>query len=189
MINPASLTDLNSSLASSGSFVQAPSSADTYLLDSLFGSENDAAFVELENPGIISSLSVSAQKILAKINEQLKISLPEGVESLPEEANSSDAIASSIVQASTAHFDTYVKQHPELSEEEVITHFTDLVRGGVQKGYDDAFEFLKGIGAFEVPGVQNAVEETKILIEAKLDSFENFQRERLGVIQKTNVLA
>jgi hypothetical protein len=56
-----------------------------------------------------------------------------------------------------------------------------LVRKGVDQGYDEAYSILDGIGAFEVDGVKSGVEETKRLIDEKLNAFEQYLAKELGI--------
>ena len=141
--------------------------------------ETDAASFDF-NVGAISQ-NHTIKEIVDKINELLKDKLPEGVESLNKEDYTPEATAERIVTSTTAFFDAYKKQHPELSDEEALDSFFDKVSKGIQKGYDQAFDTLKGIGAFEVDGVQAGVEKTKVLIEDKLKKFYDTKRQELGL--------
>ena len=131
------------------------------------------------------SLSVSAQEIIKKINDLLKTSLPAGVESLKPEEVTPEATAERIVSSVTAFFPAFAKQNPELSPEEQLDKFMEEVKRGVQQGYDEAFDILEGLGAFNFEGVQEGVEQTKILIDSKLTAFYNLKRKELGLDSDT----
>ena len=130
---------------------------------------------------VFKGLSITAQNVVDKINELLKAKLPNGVQSLKPEDVTPEATATKIVTGVTSLFEGYAKSHPELSGEELLTSFMDKVRSGVQQGYDDAVQTLEGLGAFEFDGVRDGVEETRGLIEEKLQAFESAKRKEMGL--------
>ncbi len=156
--------------------------ADLLIIQGTFGQNEDDASSNALNFGDLSKgLSISAQKILEKINALLKNDLPDGVQSLKPEDVTPEATADRIVQGATAFYDLYAKQHPELEGEELLTSFMETIRGGINEGYNDAFNILEGLGAFEFDSVKSGVERTKELIEGKLVQYENYMREKLGL--------
>ncbi len=132
---------------------------------------------------LYESLSLTAKEIVDKINEQLKVALPNGVQSLTPEEVTPEATAERIVSGVTAFFDTYAKRNKNLEGEELISKFLSEVKRGVDQGYGDAFSFLKGIGAFEVEGVQSGIEKTRSLIDEKFAAFEAQKRKELGLVK------
>jgi hypothetical protein len=153
--------------------------ADSLVIGSLGASLDDT--VSVGDSFLTKSLTVTAQEILFKLNQILGDKVPGGIESLKPEDTTSEATADRVVTGITAFFDAYAKQNPELDAEELIEQFMSEARKGVEEGYNDAFEVLKGLGAFEYDGVQEGVEKTKALIEQKLKAFEVRKREELGV--------
>lgn len=141
---------------------------------------NDAADVSLSLGDKYKSLSISAQKIIAQLNEILQGKLPEGIESLSPEDVTPERTADTIVTGITAMYSNYVKSNPELSPEEALTRFMAAARSGVSQGYDSATGTLESLGAFEFDGVKAGVEQTRELIEKKLQEFESTQRKALG---------
>src|SRR5262249_17386689 len=121
---------------------------------------------------LYESLSLTGKQIVDKINEQLKTTLPNGVQSLKPEEVTPDATAQRIVDGVTASFDAYAKQHKDLSGDDLINSFLNEVQKGVSSGYSDAFNTLKALGAFDVDGVQSGVEKTRSLIDEKLAAWE-----------------
>lgn len=140
------------------------------------GDKSDINFQDL-----YKSLSITAQKIIDKLNELLKEKIPQGIQSLKPEDVTPEATADRIVTGTTAFFDVYTKQHPHLQTEELLNDFLDTVRGGIQSGYDDAVNILEGLGAFEFDGVKEGVEKTKRLIDEKLKAFEIAKRKEFGL--------
>lgn len=158
-------------------------SADRFIIESIgnnnFEQEQDPIEINFED--LYKSLSVTGQKIIDKLNELLKKDLPDGIQSLSPEETSAQATADRIVQGSTAFFDIFAKQNPNLEGEELLNKFMETIKGGIKQGYDDAVGILEDLGAFEFSGVKESIEETKNLIEAGLQKFESLKRQELGL--------
>ena len=140
----------------------------------------DAAEVNTNFESLGQGLAVSAQEILKALNKKLEAVLPEGIESLRPEDNTSEATADRIVSSIVGLFDAYVKSNPELAPDEAIERFVAAAQSGVDQGYDDAYEYLKGLGAFEFEGVEAGIAETKKLIGQKLDNFRQSKLQELS---------
>jgi len=158
---------------------------DIYLLNSASAnprSDKNSAKIDDQSKALL----ISAQKIVAEINELLKGDLPDGIESLKPEDVTAEATADRIVTGSVAFFDLYAKQNPQLEGEELLNSFMSAITSGINRGYDDAFKTLEGLGAFEFEGVKEGVEKTKQLIFEKLAAFENTKRQELGLEPKVD---
>ena len=127
------------------------------------------------------ALSLSADEILARINEELKGVLPEGVESLSPAEATPEATADRVVNSIMGLYEAFAKSRPELTDEERVNAFFEQARKGVEEGYRDAYELLKGLGAFEFEGVEDGVVKTKELIHDGLAAGEAKLREALGL--------
>jgi hypothetical protein len=153
----------------------------------------------LESPGSDSSsasiddlykgLSISADKIIEKLNELLKKDLPDGIQSLKPEEVTPEATADRIVTGVTGFFEVFAKQNSDLSPEALLEKFMSEVRKGVDAGYDDASQILDNLGAFQFDGVKDGIEKTKGLIEEKLKAFETQKRQDLGLDPKVDAQA
>ena len=130
---------------------------------------------------LYKGLSISAQQIVDKLNEMLKAKLPDGLQSLQPEEVTPEATASRIVSGATAFFQVYAEQNPGLEGEELLASFMKTIRSGIQKGYEDAYGILKGLGAFEFEGVEDGIKKTMELVEEKLKAFEEMKRKELGL--------
>ncbi len=160
-------------------------SADLLVLQASFKSEtNDAASVGINFQDLYKGLSVSAKQMVDKINELLKAKVPNGVQSLSPSEVTPEATADRIVQGATSYFSVYSEQNPDLEGEDLIDSFMKTIRSGIDSGYSDAFNTLKGLGAFGVDGVQSGVEKTKSLIEEKLQKYEDSLRVQMGLEPK-----
>ncbi|MBX7143080.1 MAG: DUF5610 domain-containing protein [Oligoflexia bacterium] len=176
---PASVAQSNSSNPIPSNYRSTRYQADVLIIKASFSVESDQVSAGIDD--LPKALSLSADEIVQKLNEMLKDSLPEGIESLKPEDTTPEATADRIVSQSTALFDAYAKQNPNLDSEELLNSFMDQVRKGIDQGYDEAFQILDGLGAFQFDGVKEGIEKTKALIEDKLKAFEAFKREELGL--------
>jgi len=131
-----------------------------------------------------SELSFTAQKVLNRLNELLSQYVPDGVQSLKPEDHTAEKTADRIVSQVGGLFGAYSKQNSNKSPEELLSGFMELARKGVQTGYDDAYSILKGIGAFDIEGVQSGVENTKQLLDQKLNDLEKHLAQQLGIEPK-----
>ena len=116
-------------------------------------------------------LQVLTKEITKSLNELLITKLPEGLESLNPDDFTSEKTADMIVNGVVALFPAYAKQNPELEGEELINSFMETVKGGIDKGYKQAFSTLEGLKAFEFDGVQSGIEKTMSLVDEKLNAF------------------
>lgn len=130
---------------------------------------------------LTKSLTISAREIVRAINEALGTDLPEGIESLAPADVTPEASSDMVVSGIAAMFDAFAKQNPGLEGEELVEEFMSQARSGVEAGYNEAFSFLRDLGAFEFEGVQDGVAETKALIDQKLNAFEAQKRKELGL--------
>ncbi|NLF25939.1 MAG: DUF5610 domain-containing protein [Deltaproteobacteria bacterium] len=158
-------------------YVSAQNLANAAVLDGLSSTDSvDVSFSEL-----FKSLSLTARRVIEKLNELLQPNLPGGVQSLNPDEWTPEATADRIVTQVTALFSVYAKRHSNLEGEELLNGFMDTIRSGVDQGYGEAFEILGSLGAFEFEGVQSGVEKTKSLIEQKLSEYEAKMRVQLGI--------
>jgi Domain of unknown function (DUF5610) len=180
VLGSLSATNNSYSLNFQASF-KAVYNSDSLIIESTFeGSLSaDASIVDISLGR--KTQGITARELIEKINQLLKDKLPEGVESLKPEDYTPEATADRIVKSTTGFFELYQKQHPELSPEEALDSFYEQVKKGIQTGYDDAYATLQGLGAFEIDGVQAGVEQTRILIDEKLQAFYEQKREELGL--------
>lgn len=160
--------------------------ADLLIVQQTLGASSNEDTSTASIDDLYKGLSISAQKIVDKLNELLKAQLPDGIQSLKPEEVTPEATADRIVTGATGFFETFAKQNPDLSPEELISKFMSEVRKGVESGYGDAAKTLEELGAFEFDGVKDGIEKTKSLIEEKLKAFEAQKRQDLGLDPKVD---
>lgn len=126
----------------------------------------------------VSAASGSPQGLLFKaalegINDALKASM--GDNAIQETYDSGldvspEATADRIVSMSTAFFEAYKGQNPDLSEEEALTKFVDVISGGIDTGFSEARDILGGLNVLEGDIATN-IDSTYSLVQDKLQTF------------------
>jgi hypothetical protein len=84
--------------------------------------------------------------------------------------NSPEATAGRILSLSTGFYDSYARQHPGEDPEQVAQNFVDVIRGGFERGYNEARNILEGLGVF-AGEVRSGVERTFELVQKGYDDF------------------
>lgn len=87
--------------------------------------------------------------------------------------------ADRIVAGATGYFETFKKQHPNLSHEEQVEKFISIIAPAIDKGIDEAVSILKGFDVFDGEIKDNAL-KTQVLVHDKLEAF----RERMLGLNK-----
>jgi len=80
------------------------------------------------------------------------------------------ATADRIVSMSTAFFTQYRDQNAEMSDEEAVNAFTEIIKGGIDKGFVDARKILSGLDVLEGDIASNIV-STYDLVQQGLQDF------------------
>ncbi|WP_019026850.1 DUF5610 domain-containing protein [Colwellia piezophila] len=118
-------------------------------------------------------LSLLLKTALQGINEALKSG---GVDSSVEDAYESgldvspEATAERIINFSTQFLASYREQHPEMDEEQSLTAFIDIIRGGIEQGFAEAKEILGGLKVLKGDIATN-IDKTYQLVQEGLQSF------------------
>ncbi|ASP48347.1 DUF5610 domain-containing protein [Cognaticolwellia beringensis] len=118
-------------------------------------------------------LSLVLKTALQGINEALKTS---GVDDSVEDAYESgvdfspEATAERIVSFSTQFLASYREQNPEMSEEESLTAFVDIISGGIDQGFAEAKDILGGLKVLEGDVSEN-IDKTYALVQSGLQAF------------------
>ncbi|MCB0331310.1 MAG: DUF5610 domain-containing protein [Bdellovibrionales bacterium] len=160
-------------------------SADQLVLEKSFRSD-DAAVVRLSS-GAQLGLTISAEEIVAQLNEYLAEDLPEGLESLNPEDFTPEATANRIVDQIAGLFPAFRDQNPNLSDEEAVEEFITLANKGIEQGYNEAFDILDGMGAFQIGGVEESISKTLELLKERMADLEVKLRESLGLPEESEL--
>lgn len=119
------------------------------------------------------SLSLLYKTALEGINAELEPIMGEnaaqkiydsGIDTSPE------ATADRIVAFATAFYGRYKELNPGKSEEETLENFMKIIGGGIEKGFNDAKDILKGLQVYEGE-VKSGVDKTYGLVMQGLTNF------------------
>ncbi|MBS1189199.1 MAG: hypothetical protein H6R10_991 [Rhodocyclaceae bacterium] len=106
-----------------------------------------------------------------RINELLAPELGlDAIQGKMSEDNSPEATAGRIVSLSTGFFDTYAAQHPGEDPGKLAKDFVDLIRGGFEKGFNEAKDILQGLKVFN-GDIESGVMKTYELVTKGYDDF------------------
>ncbi len=128
-----------------------------------------------------AAFSISAESILSRINEALGLD-PQQIESFQN--RTPESTAKGIVDVLKGLFSSLESKTGANDKEKFAEKFFNDVRSGIDKGYGEAFATLEALGAFEVSGVKQSVEDTRISLERQLTQFENEVKETFGTKEK-----
>jgi hypothetical protein len=119
------------------------------------------------------SLSLLYKTALEGINAELEPVMGEnaaqkiydsGIDTSPE------ATADRIVAFATGFYSRYKELNPGASEEETLDSFMQIIGGGIEKGFSDAKDILKGLKVYEGE-IESGVDKTYGLVMQGLTSF------------------
>lgn len=118
-------------------------------------------------------LALTLKAALQGINEALQAS---GIENKVEETYESgadfspEATAERIVSFSTQFLGAFREQNPDMSEEESLTAFVDIISSGIDQGFDEAKEVLGGLKVLEGE-VSETIDKTYELVQSGIQAF------------------
>jgi len=116
------------------------------------------------------SLSLVYKSVINSIGETMEAEL--GKNPLPGKAdNSAEATAQRILDFATGFFDTYAKQNPGKDPDKLAKDFVELVRGGFEKGFNEARDILDGMGVLGGSDVEKDIMKTYDLVSKGFDDF------------------
>ncbi|MDY0206709.1 MAG: DUF5610 domain-containing protein [Pseudomonas sp.] len=120
-----------------------------------------------------NSMTLLYRTAIDNINEQLAPEFgPNALQAAMQQDNSPEGTADRILSLSTAFFDSYASQHPNKAPEDVARDFVDIIRGGFEKGYNEASNILKGLGVMgEGSPIATEIGKTFELVQKGYDDF------------------
>ena len=117
------------------------------------------------------SQALLLRSAIERINEILAPELgPDAISARMSEDNSPEATAERILSLSTGFFDSYAKQHPNDDPDQLATDFVNLIRGGFEKGFNEAKDILQGLKVFS-GDVESGIMKTFELVSQGYDEF------------------
>ncbi|MDR0233826.1 MAG: DUF5610 domain-containing protein [Zoogloeaceae bacterium] len=110
---------------------------------------------------------------IERINEILAPELgPDAIQSAVKSGvdASPEATAERILAFSTAFFDSYAKQNPGKDPDQLATDFVALIRGGFEKGFNEAKDILNSLGVLK-GDIADGIQRTFDLVQKGYDDF------------------
>ena len=95
-----------------------------------------------------------------------------------------EGTANVILGFSLGMYEIFAAQHKGKDDAEIAAHFIDVIRGGFEKGYNEAVDILKGMNVFE-GHVKSEIEKTWDLVQ---QGYNDWLAARLGTDQTEAVL-
>lgn len=106
-----------------------------------------------------------------RINELLSPTLgPDAIQGKMSEDNSPDATANRILSLSTGFYDAYAAQRAGDDPDQIAKDFVAVLRGGFEKGFNEAKDILKGLQSFG-DEIESGVMKTFSLVQQGYDDF------------------
>ncbi|WP_404419725.1 DUF5610 domain-containing protein [Marinospirillum sp.] len=143
------------------------------LLQAMFGkAKNSSANAQKINyQEVVTQLEEVLRKELGDENFSLDklAAKTSGVEG-EEDYWSPERTADRIYTGATGYFEAFKKQHPDLSEEEVLDKFLSIIAPAIDKGFDEAADILQGFNVFE-GDIESNARRTQELVHEKLAVF------------------
>lgn len=127
-------------------------------------------------------LALLYRSAIESINEQLAPTLgANAIQNAMGQDNSPEGTAGRILSQTLAFFDGYARQHPNKEPEQLLRDFVDTIRGGFEKGYNEAASILEGLGVMgEGSHVAAEIGKTYELVQ---QGYDDFLQSRLDELQ------
>lgn len=143
----------------------------------------DEAKVQLNVSIVQASMEVSIgakdqpmQLLLKNVIENLNAVLKpqfgdNAIQNAVNQDNSPEGTADRIFSLSTGFLDAFKAQHPGEDQTAVVNNFMDTIRKGIDQGFKEARDILKGLGVLQGDIASN-IDKTYDLVQKKLDDFQ-----------------
>jgi hypothetical protein len=119
------------------------------------------------------SLALLYRSAVERINEVLLPELgPNAIQNAVSSGidTSPEATAERILAGSTKFFESYAAQHPGKDRDQLATDFVALIRGGFEKGFNEAKNILNGLGVLK-GDIADGIQRTYDLVQKGYDDF------------------
>lgn len=124
-------------------------------------------------------LALVYKSALTGINEALKASGADPVESAVSQDNTPDGTAGRIVSLSTAFYAAFKQQHAGEDDSAVLSKFMDTIRGGFEKGFKEAQDILSGLNVLNGDVASN-IDKTHDAVLKGYADFEAAQKQAIA---------
>lgn len=116
-------------------------------------------------------LALMLKSAIQGINEALAPTLgPDAIQNAMSQDNSPQGTADRILSLSTGFFEAYAKQNPDKDPETLVKDFVATIRGGFERGFNEASDILKGLNALG-DDIKGSIDQTYALVQKGYDDF------------------
>ena len=122
-----------------------------------------------------NSLALLYSSVVSNINESVSSeigNIPAQNNVFGQQDTSPEATADRILSFALGFFDAYARQHPGEDTDKLATDFVSVVRGGFEKGFNEAKDILKAMNVLEGNNnVEKSIMQTYELVSKGFDDF------------------
>lgn len=119
------------------------------------------------------SMRIFFREVLDKLNTELGEEFAVTEDRMASERDdfwSPENTAERIVNGALGHFDTFKKQHPDLTEPEQVEQFLAKITKSIDQGFGEAVKVLDGLGVY-AGNIKDNAEATRALVDERLAAF------------------
>ncbi len=117
-------------------------------------------------------LSLLYKTAITNINESLQAQFgDDAIQNAASQDNSAEGTASRIVSLSTGFFEAFKKQNPGDDDDATLQKFMDTIKGGFEKGFNEAKGILKGLNVLNGDIASN-IDKTYELVQKGYADFQ-----------------
>lgn len=121
-------------------------------------------------------LALLLKSAITGINEALKGQYgDDAIQNAVAQDNTPQGTADRIVSLSTGFFEAYKQQHPDEDEAVALDKFMSTIRGGMEKGFQEARDILQGLKVLQ-GDVAGNIDQTYELVQKGYAAFEAAHR-------------
>lgn len=117
-------------------------------------------------------LALLFKSAIDSLNEALKPTLGENaIQNAVNQDNTPEGTAGRIVSLSTGFFDAFRQQHADLNDADALNQFMSIIRGGFEKGFQEAKDILQGLKVLS-GDIEANINKTYDLVQKGYADFE-----------------
>lgn len=159
------------------------------------GESRDQVQISFNLQGDLDALRQSVAAVQSEVKAQLQRRFgaegelsPEAKRfAVPEDASANQLLeffspentSERIVGFATGYFSNFAQNNPDLSEEEQVDEFSNLISGAIEQGFEEAREVLGDLSGFET--ISKNIEKTYNLVVEKIEEFRRENFNALGI--------
>lgn len=129
------------------------------------------ASVEVSISSKNEPMQLLLKSVISKLNEVLKDQFgDDAIQNAMSQDNTPEGTAGRIVSLSTGFFEAFKAQHPGEDQAQLVDHFLQIIKSGVDQGFKEARDILQGLDVLKGDIASN-IEKTYGLVQKGLEDF------------------